>query len=223
MPIFLLMTLYTYHLSLGSQIQACWAIFSLFWARFPVENKWNTYGSDKRCEVTFQLALRLPVGLQQHAGHADSVQPVHCRHFLRIQNRSQSKLLCTTSGSLSKGSMSVTQMHLSGKCEIIGANNCATNGPKELTFKKKILKTPLCVIWCHIHCGQNELEHPCMCTLCRPSVWLCPPPKGDRARGRRRAPFRPSASALHGLGTALHHLKQCGHRLLNGPFFTADI
>lgn len=49
--------------------------------------EWNTYGSDKRCEVAFHLALLLPVGLQGNTGHSDPVQTVHCSHFLRRQTR----------------------------------------------------------------------------------------------------------------------------------------
>lgn len=62
--------------SLSSLIQSYWAISHRCLC------VWNTYGSDKCCEVTFHLPLWLSVCLQENAGHSDSVQTVHCSHFL---------------------------------------------------------------------------------------------------------------------------------------------
>lgn len=87
--------------SLSSLIQSYWAISHRCLC------VWNTYGSDKCCEVTFHLPLWLSVCLQENAGHSDSVQTVHCSHFLWTHSSSsQTRNFCLLLRSACKNELS---------------------------------------------------------------------------------------------------------------------
>lgn len=69
---------------LSSQVKSYKATTNTCFFRtlFAGEDLKNTYGSDKRCEVTFHLPLSLPVCLKENTRHSDPVQTIHCSHFL---------------------------------------------------------------------------------------------------------------------------------------------